>query len=309
MVKEATSEQDFAEFVSANASKPIVVDFTATWCGPCQRIAPFFAQMATTYGNSCAFIKVDVDKLKAVAQQFKVTSMPTFVFLLNGSEVTRFSGASTDQLENTIKGVISGTGAGSSKKEEVPEAVAGRSGVVGPINAVFDNAQMECLNEDSDFSFKQFMAAQNDGRQGLLKSDCDEQLLITVPFANPVRVHSILVEGPANSAPSSIKLYTNQTGFDFDNTDTTPPVQALEFTPKHTQSGAGVAVELKFVKFQNVHKLTLFVDRNHGDQDVTVISKLVVIGNVIKHTATKLDPSQTPNNTRVSASDVKDQYK
>ena len=58
--------------------KLLVVDFTAVWCGPCQRIAPAFAALAEEYADSAHFVKVDVDKLGELAAQLGVTSMPTF---------------------------------------------------------------------------------------------------------------------------------------------------------------------------------------------------------------------------------------
>ena len=73
--------------------KLLVVDFTAVWCGPCQRIAPAFAALAEEYADSAHFVKVDVDKLGELAAQLGVTSMPTFLFMRNGEVVDRMSGA------------------------------------------------------------------------------------------------------------------------------------------------------------------------------------------------------------------------
>jgi thioredoxin 1 len=75
MVKQVASADEFKEAVQVG---PTVVDFTATWCGPCQRIAPLFAELDAKY-SSVTFIKVDVDELDDVAGEAGVSAMPTFM--------------------------------------------------------------------------------------------------------------------------------------------------------------------------------------------------------------------------------------
>lgn len=84
------------------SNKLMVIDFTAKWCGPCQRMDPVIHDCATKY-TDVQFMKIDVDKLEDVAKQFGVNSMPTFVFLKNGKEIDRIVGANTDELERKIE--------------------------------------------------------------------------------------------------------------------------------------------------------------------------------------------------------------
>ena len=79
----------------------VVVDFTATWCGPCQRIAPIFTKLAEEMPEVC-FVKVDVDENEEVAQECGVESMPTFQFYKSGLKVHEFSGASEDKIKGAI---------------------------------------------------------------------------------------------------------------------------------------------------------------------------------------------------------------
>ncbi|KAI3861629.1 hypothetical protein MKW98_000581 [Papaver atlanticum] len=83
------------------AKRLIVVDFTASWCGPCRMISPILTEIAKKLPN-VLFLKVDVDELRTVSEEWNVEAMPTFVFLKDGKEVDRVVGAKKDELQNTI---------------------------------------------------------------------------------------------------------------------------------------------------------------------------------------------------------------
>ena len=70
-----------------------MVDFTAVWCGPCQRIAPAYAALAEEYADEAVFVKVDVDRLGELAAELGVTSMPTFLFFKSGEMIDSMRGA------------------------------------------------------------------------------------------------------------------------------------------------------------------------------------------------------------------------
>lgn len=83
------------------SKKLVVIDFTAAWCGPCRFISPIFTEYAKKFTH-VIFLKVDVDELVAVAKEFKVEAMPTFLFLKDGQEVDRVVGAQKKDLEAKI---------------------------------------------------------------------------------------------------------------------------------------------------------------------------------------------------------------
>ncbi|GAA0155267.1 oxidoreductase [Lithospermum erythrorhizon] len=79
----------------------IVVDFTASWCGPCRFISPFLGELAKKLPN-VTFLKVDVDELKSVAQDWAIEAMPTFMFLKEGKIVDTVVGAKKEELQQAI---------------------------------------------------------------------------------------------------------------------------------------------------------------------------------------------------------------
>ncbi|KAL0421198.1 UNVERIFIED_CONTAM: Thioredoxin H2 [Sesamum latifolium] len=87
---------------SKQTSKLIVIDFTASWCGPCQYMQPAINEFAEKY-TDVEFIKIDVDELHDVAEEFGVQAMPTFILIKKGKEVDKVVGAKKDDLQKKIE--------------------------------------------------------------------------------------------------------------------------------------------------------------------------------------------------------------
>ena len=91
----------FSEII--NKEKPVLVDFFATWCGPCQTMSPILKQLKDEIGEQVSIIKIDVDKNKALASKFQVRGVPTFMIFKNGKQVWRQSGLVTkNELKQKI---------------------------------------------------------------------------------------------------------------------------------------------------------------------------------------------------------------
>ncbi|KAL1776897.1 thioredoxin [Sigmodon hispidus] len=91
----------FQEALVTAGDKLVVVDFSATWCGPCKMIKPFYHSLSEKYSN-VVFLEVDVDDCQDVAAECEVKCMPTFQFYKKGQKVGEFSGANKEKLEASI---------------------------------------------------------------------------------------------------------------------------------------------------------------------------------------------------------------
>lgn len=72
--------------------QPVLVDFFATWCGPCQMLAPILKQVKESLGERITIIKIDVDKNQAIVAQYQVRGVPTMLLFQNGKQLWRQSG-------------------------------------------------------------------------------------------------------------------------------------------------------------------------------------------------------------------------
>ena len=87
--------------------KPMVVDFWATWCGPCRKIGPYIEELAETYGDRAIIGKVDVDENDQLAIRFGIRNIPTILFLRNGEIVDKQVGAAPKAaLEAKLQSIL-----------------------------------------------------------------------------------------------------------------------------------------------------------------------------------------------------------
>ncbi|XP_053961256.1 thioredoxin-2 [Anastrepha obliqua] len=83
-------------------AKLVVIDFFATWCGPCKLIAPKLEELAKEYEGRVVVLKVDVDECEDIAMEYNVSSMPTFVFIKESKQINSFAGANGEKLADFI---------------------------------------------------------------------------------------------------------------------------------------------------------------------------------------------------------------
>ncbi|RVD84898.1 uncharacterized protein DFL_003235 [Arthrobotrys flagrans] len=103
MVAEVKSLQEFNEVIKKD--KVTVVDFYATWCGPCRQITPFVDKLSKEIEDA-SFIKVDVDEVTDVAAEYGVRAMPTFMIFRGGEKVSEVVGANPAALKGAVETAI-----------------------------------------------------------------------------------------------------------------------------------------------------------------------------------------------------------
>lgn len=96
-----SNKQSFGELIRGNT--PVLVDFTAQWCGPCKMMKPVLEQLHQRMGEKVRIIKIDIDQSPAAAQAFQVQSVPTLILFRGGKQLWRQSGVlQAAQLERII---------------------------------------------------------------------------------------------------------------------------------------------------------------------------------------------------------------
>jgi thioredoxin 1 len=89
---------------------PVMVDFYAPWCGPCKMIAPLLDNLAGEFKDRVKVVKVNVDEAADLANQYRITGVPTFILFKNGEAVDTMVGApSSKALRSKFEGAVAGT--------------------------------------------------------------------------------------------------------------------------------------------------------------------------------------------------------
>ncbi|KAJ3334138.1 Thioredoxin-like protein 1 [Blyttiomyces sp. JEL0837] len=269
-IKSVASDAEFnAAINGVEPTKLIVIQFTAVWCGPCKAIKPVVAELAKQFRH-VQFLSVDIDQLKETAQRYQISSVPTFLMVKGGATVAEVKGANPRGLQAAIQ-------EHQGPAEDSPAGV-NLGGHIDLTSYITQN-QVECLNQSDDHTVKSIFA--KDAQY--LESDCDEQLIIVIPFNQNVKLHSIQVIAPLDKAPKSIRTYINRPStLSFDEADSIEEIERIELSESTYKENA--IIPLRFVKYQSVHSITLFIPDNLTGADTTAVQQIVLYGSPVEVT-------------------------
>ncbi|TYH35751.1 hypothetical protein ES332_D13G215000v1 [Gossypium tomentosum] len=148
-----------------------------------------------------------------------------------------------------------------------------------------DWSGVECLNQSSSHPLPNALKQGYREDEGLnLESDADEQLLFYIPFTQVIKLHSFVVMGSEEDGPKTVKLFANREHMGFSNVSDFPPSDTVVLSQDNLK---GKPVIVKYVKFQNVRSLTIFIEDNQSGLEITKVQKIALYGSTVETTDMK----------------------
>jgi len=285
------NKEEFENYLSTAGESLIIADFTATWCGACRIIEPRLENLSNAY-SKVIFLKLDVEKCPDVATTEEIFVLPTFVLYRKSAEVSRVEGTDLAMLEVKIK-------------EICPECDDNDDSAKGmtELNKFISKEQSECLNESNVHTMVNALEV---GADKFLQSDTDGQLLLSLTFNQPVKIHSFIIQGPRESGPKDIRLFKNlPKTLSFSELDNILSTQDFEMSGNDLEHGN--PVRLRYVRFQNVQNLQIFVENNQSQTNKTQINYIGFVGRPVAITHLKdIVPIVTPVDMPSTSKDISD---
>lgn len=296
------SKDDLDKYLADNEN--VLINFTASWCGPCKAVAPILEQLYDDPEKRyelVEIVKVDLDAQQEVSRRYEVSSVPTIIFVENSKETSRIVGGNIPEIKQRLDDIRERSAPGTKRKSretkaKVPDDLKNYiSGNYQILNSTVHAGGLEVLNaislyKDSDVRDAIKGTATNNG----IISDADSQLLLHVPLMNISKVYSILlkVKKPAHQPefvvdedeyadetqlPSVVKVWANDTSLrSFEDAASDKNAGHIEQVGKPDENG-WYECRLRFVRFQKTQSLTIFVDGEDEDSH-TLIQEIVIVG-------------------------------
>jgi putative thioredoxin len=120
LIKESDTQNFMQDVIEASQHQPVLVDFWATWCGPCKQLTPVLEKAVTQARGAVRLVKIDIDQNQALAQQLQIQSVPTVFAFYQGQPVDGFQGALPEsQIKSFIDRLVQMAGGANNQIEEL----------------------------------------------------------------------------------------------------------------------------------------------------------------------------------------------
>ena len=240
-------------------------------------------------------------------------SLPTFIIFKNKEIVEQIKGADPRKLQAVIKKLSAeadsdgANGFGEWTAASLPKGYSDVTDQVDIRGLDLLNSDSECGNARTLFESSRpssldsgkgkGKASSEEEKKDWVESDTDEQLMLYIPFMSTLKVHTLHITSlpPKDGEdipmrPKTIQIYSNRAHvLGFEEAEDLPATQTITLTPRDWDEQTGTAkVELRFVKFQNVTSLVVFVVDGEGDREKVRVDRLRIVG----ETGEKRDPGK-----------------
>jgi thioredoxin len=288
--------RSLSQFNKLKTGSLLIIDFYATWCGPCKVISPVFEKLAKQYESSTSitFAKCDVDKAKDVAQTCGITAMPTFQFFKGGNKVDEVKGADVNQLQTKI-----GYYTSAAMKEgptQTSKASASTGTTSGPVSlrSLIDTNTSRLLNA-SNLSSVRNIASPPPAGYAFASATGGSQCLIHLSFTQavtPSQIKIVVATDSLPNGPSRIQVAANvpvrvtkspegieTNDLAMDSLAKAENTQAFNIYSDEYTNGT-TELKLKASKFKAVKSLTIRIDANMSGEEKTItkVKEMDIIG-------------------------------
>ncbi|CCC08596.1 unnamed protein product [Sordaria macrospora k-hell] len=251
-------------------------------------------------GTVLELAKVNVDEVKAIKSAYSITKLPTTMLFRNGKEVDKVSGDNIPRLTQLIEKVKQAVDSETTKKASGSanswKGAALPRGYVDITDQVELN-RSELLNFDTETGGVRALlssekpSALSGGKataKDWVESDTDDQLLLFMPFQSMLKLHTLQItslpptdddDDEAPMRPKTIKLFVNKShNLGFDEAEDLQATQDIELSESDWNKEGTASIPLRYVRFQNIDSLVLFVVNGDGDSEKVRIDRLRLIG-------------------------------